>query len=71
MSTLQDHYINPFDNDALSFHVLKNQQGEYSLWPQPHALPAGWEVQFGPDSRTACIAYVETHWTAINPFQQA
>ncbi|NUF13879.1 MbtH family protein, partial [Acinetobacter oleivorans] len=29
MSNLQENYINPFDNESLSFQVLKNQQGEF------------------------------------------
>lgn len=69
MSNLQESYINPFDNENLSFHVLQNQQGEYSLWPTQQPTPQGWQAQFGPDSRKACIAYVEKHWTSINPFQ--
>ncbi len=71
MSTLQENYINPFDNENLSFFVLKNIKGEYSLWPEFHALPAGWEVQFGPATRAECIGYVEQHWKSIHPFQVA
>jgi len=71
MSNLQENYINPFDNESLSFQVLKNQQGEFSLWPAQHQVPSGWDIQHGPDTRTSCIAYVEKHWLAINPFQQA
>ncbi|ENX35677.1 hypothetical protein F889_00752 [Acinetobacter colistiniresistens] len=71
MSTLQENYINPFDNEKLSFFVLKNVQGEFSLWPEFHALPAGWEVQLGPDTRSECIRYVEQHWKSINPFHVA
>jgi len=50
---------------------LKNQQGEFSLWPAQHQVPSGWDVQHGPDTRASCIAYVEKHWVTINPFQQA
>lgn len=71
MSQLQENYVNPFDNEQLPFQVLKNQAGEYSLWPATHHLPAGWESHFGPDTRSACIDYVEQHWTSINPFQHA
>lgn len=71
MSNLQENYINPFDNENLTFLVLKNAQGEYSLWPEFHALPTGWDVQYGADTRAACIAYIEKHWTSIHPFQLA
>lgn len=71
MSQLQENYLNPFDNEQLPFQVLKNQHGEYSLWPATHPVPQGWDSQFGPNSRGACIDYVEKHWHSINPFQQA
>lgn len=71
MSNFQENYINPFDNEKFAFNVLKNQQGEYSLWPESYAIPAGWNIQFGPETRAQCIQYVETHWHSINPFQSA
>ena len=71
MRNLQENYINPFDNEELSFHVLKNTKGEFSLWPESHPLPSGWEAQFGPAARSACIDYVEQYWHTINPFQSA
>lgn len=71
MSNLQENYVNPFDNEQLDFTVLKNQKGEYSLWPQIHEVPTGWEVQFGPSNRAACIEYVQSYWTSIQPFAQA
>ncbi len=71
MSTLQENYLNPFDNENLSFFVLKNHQGEFSLWPEFHPVPAGWDIQHGADSRASCIQYVEKHWKSINPFQSA
>ena len=27
----------------------------------------GWHVLLGPDSKSACEAYIETHWTDIRP----
>lgn len=69
MSNLQENYVNPFDNENLSFFVVKNDQAEFSLWPEFHPIPAGWQVQLGPTTRAACIDYVEQHWPSINPFQ--
>ncbi|MFT4047565.1 MAG: MbtH family protein [Solimonas sp.] len=59
---------NPFDDDSLSFLVLRNAQGQYSLWPTFAAVPGGWEIRFGPDTRAACIAHVEEQWLDIQPF---
>ncbi|AOM41384.1 MbtH family protein [Xenorhabdus hominickii] len=58
---------NPFDDDEISFYVLINNQQQYSLWPAFAAQPAGWERAIGPDSRTACIAYIEEHWVDMRP----
>lgn len=63
-----DSYQNPFDNDDLSFTVLVNDLGQYSLWPEFAPSPSGWRPCFGPDTRQACLDYVERHWLSINPF---
>lgn len=58
---------NPFDNDDLSFSVLVNAAGQHSLWPQFADVPGGWNVVFGPDTRTNCLDYVEENWTDMRP----
>lgn len=57
--------VNPFDDDHHSFLVLVNQQGEHSLWPTFAAEPMGWLRVHGPDSRSACMEWVDSHWTAL------
>ncbi len=37
-------FSNPFDNPQGQFAILRNDQGQYSLWPQQCQLPAGWRV---------------------------
>ncbi|WP_394179990.1 MbtH family protein [Marinomonas posidonica] len=61
-------YLNPFDNESHSFLVLKNDQGQYSLWPEFATCPQGWRQVLGPASRSECLSYVEHHWKEINPF---
>ncbi len=58
---------NPFDDAEGSFHVLVNDEGQHSLWPSFADIPAGWTSRFGPDTRDACVAYVEEHWTDLRP----
>ncbi|MFI8517799.1 MbtH family protein [Streptomyces sp. NPDC085481] len=58
---------NPFENESGGYRVLTNAAGEHSLWPDFAEIPAGWEAAFGPETRTACLAYVEEHWTALAP----
>ena len=58
---------NPFDDEQGSYQVLRNQECQYSLWPTSLAVPDGWTVVFGADSRTACLEYVEANWTDLLP----
>lgn len=58
---------NPFDDDSGTFYVLTNEEEQCSLWPTFAAVPAGWRVVFGEDTRANCLSYVEEHWTDIRP----
>jgi MbtH protein len=58
---------NPFENQDSSYLVLRNDEDQYSLWPGQIAVPSGWQCVYGPDSRSACLAYVERHWTDMRP----
>lgn len=58
---------NPFDNPEGTFHVLVNDEGQHSLWPAFAEVPAGWTVVVESDTRDACLAYVEEHWTDLRP----
>ncbi|WP_019877624.1 MbtH family protein [Sporichthya polymorpha] len=58
---------NPFDNPDGTFLVLVNDEGQHSLWPDFVDVPAGWETRFGPDTRAACLDYVERSWTDMRP----
>lgn len=58
---------NPFEDPEGRFHVLVNDEGQHSLWPSFADVPAGWTTRFGPDTRDACVAYVEENWTDLRP----
>lgn len=58
---------NPFDDPDGSFLVLVNDEDQHSLWPESVAVPAGWAVLHGPDTRQACIDFVEENWTDMRP----
>ncbi|GAA2489799.1 MbtH family protein [Streptomyces sp. NPDC059506] len=58
---------NPFENPDGTYLVLVNDEGQHSLWPSFADVPAGWTTVHGPDDRTACVAYVDTHWTDMRP----
>ena len=58
---------NPFENPEGVYLVLVNDENQHSLWPQFVDVPAGWTTVFGPDTRTACLEYIETNWTDLRP----
>ncbi|PRX45510.1 MbtH protein [Prauserella shujinwangii] len=58
---------NPFEDPEGRFYVLVNDEEQHSLWPSFVAVPPGWRIVFGEDSRAACLAYVEEHWTDLRP----
>ena len=59
--------INPFDDEGGTFYVVTNDEDQHSLWPALVAVPAGWQVVFGADTRGECLAYVEENWTDMRP----
>lgn len=58
---------NPFENPEGSYLVLVNDEGQHSLWPVFAEVPGGWSAAHGPDTRDACLAYVERTWTDLRP----
>jgi uncharacterized protein YbdZ (MbtH family) len=59
--------MNPFDDPDGTFAVLVNDEEQHSLWLADMAVPAGWQLVYGPDSRQACLDYVEANWSDIRP----
>ncbi|MFJ4767915.1 MbtH family protein [Streptomyces uncialis] len=58
---------NPFEDPEGRFLVLVNDENQHSLWPSFAEVPAGWRTVLGEDTREACLAYVEEHWTDLRP----
>ncbi|MGW2373188.1 amino acid adenylation domain-containing protein [Kitasatospora sp. NPDC001683] len=42
--------------------VVRNEDGQYALWPGDLTLPAGWRQVYGPAGRAQCRAWVERNW---------
>ena len=56
-----------FDNDAIDYVVVINDEEQYSIWPADRALPAGWSVVGEARSRDDCLTYIERVWTDMRP----
>jgi uncharacterized protein YbdZ (MbtH family) len=58
---------NPFEDEDAVYHVLINEEGQYSLWPSFKEVPSGWTIVHESDNRAACLAYINQHWTDMRP----
>jgi MbtH protein len=58
---------NPFEDPNATYLVLRNAEGQHSLWPVFATLPEGWETVFGGASRQECLDFVECSWTDMRP----
>lgn len=58
---------NPFDNEDGTFHLLVNDEGQYSLWPAFVDVPTGWSAVLVSTTRQSCIDYVNEHWVDMRP----
>ncbi|MEV8371274.1 MbtH family protein [Kribbella sp. NPDC056861] len=57
----------PFEDEEGGYLVLVNAENQHSLWPAAVAVPAGWTVVHGKESRQSCLDYVAAHWTDLRP----
>lgn len=55
------------DNEDTAFVVVTNAEQQYSIWPEPLPLPAGWSAAGQRGSKAECLAYIEQVWTDMRP----
>ncbi|WP_455357119.1 MbtH family protein [Streptomyces sp. SYSU K217416] len=58
---------NPFEDQDANYLVLKNEEGQFSLWPTFVDVPDGWDSVFGEAARQACLDFIEKTWTDMRP----
>lgn len=58
---------NPFENDDALYLVLRNEEGQHSLWPVFAEVPEGWQTVLEAAGRQECLEYVERNWTDMRP----
>jgi MbtH protein len=57
----------PFDDDSQDFLALRNEEEQYSLWPQDITVPDGWRVVYGPAPRQEVVDHIDRSWTDMRP----
>jgi MbtH protein len=58
---------NPFEDENGVYHVLINDEGQHSLWPSFIQVPEGWTIIHESGSRSACLEFINQHWTDMRP----
>jgi MbtH protein len=54
------------DNDR-RYVVVRNDEEQYSIWPEDHALPPGWDVAGPTGVKAECLTHIERVWTDLRP----
>ena len=58
---------NPFEEQNGTYHVLMNEEGQYSLWPSFIEIPSGWSAALQSSSREICLEFIDRNWTDMRP----
>jgi len=56
-----------FDRDDINFHVVVNDEEQYSIWPEYKAIPDGWRAVGVSGPKQNCLDYIEKTWTDMRP----
>ncbi len=57
----------PETEDTTPYHVVVNDEEQYSIWPAERDLPAGWRTAGFTGPKQACLAHIEEVWTDMRP----
>jgi MbtH protein len=49
------------------FEVVRNNEGQYSIWPASKQIPIGWDAVGKKADKDECFAYIKEVWTDMAP----
>lgn len=49
------------------YHVVINEEEQYSIWRAGREVPAGWRTVGDRRSKEECLAFIEDNWTDMRP----
>ena len=49
------------------YHVVLNDEEQYSIWPADRELPEGWRAEGVTGSEQECLSHIEQVWTDMRP----
>ncbi|NGO07969.1 MbtH family NRPS accessory protein [Streptomyces sp. HC44] len=53
--------------DDRIYHVVLNDEEQYSIWAADRDLPAGWRAEGTTGTREECLARIGEVWTDMRP----
>lgn len=59
--------MNIFDDPETLFLVVRNNEEQYSIWPDRLDLPAGWSRVGDAADRAAALEFIAATWTDMRP----
>ncbi|MEU2404530.1 MULTISPECIES: MbtH family NRPS accessory protein [unclassified Streptomyces] len=54
-------------DDNQTYHVVINDEEQYSIWWADRDIPAGWRAEGTTGSRAACLEHIDEVWTDMRP----
>lgn len=49
------------------YHVVLNDEEQYSIWPVDRELPSGWRTEGTTGTKDDCLAHIDVVWTDMRP----
>jgi MbtH protein len=59
--------IDPFENECSTYHVIRNAEGQHSLWPSFIDVPQGWIIVSRSETRAKCVEFINQNWVDMRP----
>jgi MbtH protein len=53
--------------ESRDYHVVVNDEDQYSIWAVEQPIPAGWNHDGFTGPREACLAHIDEVWTDMRP----
>jgi MbtH protein len=55
------------NEDDRDYHVVVNDEEQYSIWFTDQPIPAGWRAVGKTGKKKDCLAYIAEVWTDMRP----
>ncbi|HEX8304140.1 MAG TPA: MbtH family NRPS accessory protein [Jatrophihabitans sp.] len=55
------------DEDQRRYAVVRNDEEQYSIWPETLDIPRGWIATGVAGTKSECLAHIAEVWTDLRP----